>query len=152
MSTHDASRVLMMHHEYSWRIMSTHDASWVFMMHHEYSWCIMSTHDASWVLMMHHEHSWCIMSTHEYSSCIMSIGLCRNLRSDTQQMDLAKDVHGFCHFLRWCCDWIEVLSRQKKENPLQVRPVASDCPVARLVCCNQLPSYLPTAGDRKSVV
>ena len=50
MSTHDASWVLMMHHEYSW--------SWVLMMHHEYSWCLsllhhVNTHDASWVLMMH---------------------------------------------------------------------------------------------------
>ena len=33
--------------------LSTHDASWVRMMHHEYSWCIMSTHDAARVLMMH---------------------------------------------------------------------------------------------------
>ena len=29
-----------MHHEYSWCTMSTHDASWVFMMHHEYLGCI----------------------------------------------------------------------------------------------------------------
>jgi len=41
--------------------MSTHDASWVLMMHHEHSWCIMSIHDPSWVLMMHHEYSWCIV-------------------------------------------------------------------------------------------
>ena len=30
-----------------WCVRSTHDASRVLMMHHEYSWCIMSTPDAS---------------------------------------------------------------------------------------------------------
>ena len=38
-STHDASWVLRMHHEYS-----TLDASWIL-------WILMSTHDASWVLI-----------------------------------------------------------------------------------------------------
>ena len=82
LSAHDASWILMMHHEYSWCIMSTHDASCVLMMHQGYSWCIMSTHEASWVLLMHHEYSWCIMSNsgaswvpmmhHDYSWCIMT--------------------------------------------------------------------------------
>ena len=30
--------------------MNTHDASWVLMMHHEYSWCIMRAPYTSWVL------------------------------------------------------------------------------------------------------
>ena len=42
--------------------MRTHDASWVLMMHHEHSWCIMSAHDASWILIMHHQYlDYCIL-------------------------------------------------------------------------------------------
>ena len=62
---HEYSRHIMsmMHHEYSywWCIMSTHDASWILMMHHENWWCV-GTHDVSWALMMHHEYSWSIKS------------------------------------------------------------------------------------------
>ena len=45
-----------------------HDASWLLMIHHEYSWRIMRTHDASWVLLIHYESS-----CHEYPRWSMSI-------------------------------------------------------------------------------
>ena len=57
-----------MRHAYYECILSTHDASWIIMMHHEYSWC-MNIHDASCMFMVHKEYSWCIMTIHD-ASCI----------------------------------------------------------------------------------